>query len=356
MKFDRCFLLALFWCLTAQAGEGRLGWYSTIEAGTAQEVEKQLRLLLVERGLAFTSRPELFEILRQADATAGVLERAAVALEQGRKFHLGMELDKAAGAYQQSFQELAQGFAQHYQPGLLAEPLLQLGVAHFEAGRKEEAAAFFRQAWLLSPGLQLAGGYFSPRVRDFFAKTTADLKAPSPSLIEPKTAARICKAARLEALLVIQQEEAGGELLVRVAIFDCPQEKYLQLESAVAGSEGAASLLAERLFPACARLGGLPVATAKEDAGTTISESEAGFAESADAGQLDDATSKTEAEKAVAGHADGGLEIPPEGTLPPTPWYVKHWWIWPVAAAVVGSAVALPLTVFRRDVVDVHVR
>ncbi|MBW1808341.1 MAG: hypothetical protein JRJ87_09120, partial [Deltaproteobacteria bacterium] len=37
------------------------------------------------------------------------------------------------------------------------------------------------------------------------------------------------------------------------------------------------------------------------------------------------------------------------------PWYIRHWWIWPVAAAVIGTAVALPLTVFRRDVVDVNV-
>jgi tetratricopeptide (TPR) repeat protein len=356
MKVEIFFLLALCCCAVARAGEGRLGWYSTSEAGASQEVEKQLQLFLAGRGLTFTSRQELFEILRRVDTSSGVLERAAAALEEGRQLHLGMELDKAAAAYQRCYQELLQGLAQYYRPGLLAEPLLQLGVAHFEAGRKEQAAAFFRQAWTFSPGLQLAGGYFSPRVRDFFARTTADLKVTSPSLIEPGAAARICQAAGLQGLLVVQQERAGEELLLRFAVFDCRQTKYLQLESAVVGGEEAARLLAERLFPACARLAGLPPAGEERDGGTQVSEGAAEPGLSPDAGQEDGASALAELDRTMAGHPDGGVEIPPEGTPPPAPWYLKHWWIWPVAAAIVGSAVALPLTVFRRDVVDVHVR
>jgi hypothetical protein len=56
--------------------------------------------------------------------------------------------------------------------------------------------------------------------------------------------------------------------------------------------------------------------------------------------------------------ADAGLPLtadPGLGPIDETPWYWKHWWIWPVAAGVIAAAVALPLTVFRKDVVDVQV-
>jgi len=53
---------------------------------------------------------------------------------------------------------------------------------------------------------------------------------------------------------------------------------------------------------------------------------------------------------------DGGLLPPDEGAVtPPDPWYVRHWWIWPAAAAVIGAAVAVPLLVERREVVDIRV-
>jgi hypothetical protein len=242
---------------------------------------------------------------------------------------------------------------------MLAEPLLQLGVAQHQAGDKAAARKSFMRVASLAPRLELARGYYSPRIRRAFAAARAELEPRRPGVPRPELLARLCAAAGLRALLVATHERLGDRPLVRLSLFDARAAGFVAVETVLIEGESAGRAgadLADRLRPALAALAGLP--RPQPDAGAPAVDG--GVVESAP-GDGRDGGRDAGADAAAAGPppADAGpLAGFDAGSAPDEPgWAVRHWWIWPVAAAVVaGVAITLPLTVFSEDVVDVRVR
>jgi hypothetical protein len=334
---------------------GRIGPGPSVAAmalGAAQGALERLEL-------GWLSHDELLERLRRHDRDAGLLAEAGRHLQRGRKLHLGLKLDQARDAYRRALAVLERGFSRFYAPDMLAEPLLQLGVAQHQAGDKAAARKSFMRVASLAPRLELARGYYSPRIRRAFAAARAELEPRRPGVPRPELLARLCAAAGLRALLVATHERLGDRPLVRLSLFDARAAGFVAVETVLIEGESAGRAgadLADRLRPALAALAGLP--RPQPDAGAPAVDG--GVVESAP-GDGRDGGRDAGADAAAAGPppADAGpLAGFDAGSAPDEPgWAVRHWWIWPVAAAVVaGVAITLPLTVFSEDVVDVRVR
>ncbi len=326
-------LLFLFWTFfagqpgAASAEAPVVGLYviNLSDLSAARPAVDSVRSGLADLPLRLVATAELKSLLKEYDRKQGLLEQAGKLLSQGRELHLGMKLDKAAEYYNQAAETLARGFARYYEPGIEAEPILQLGVALFQTGKKDEARRAFQRAVALVPGLQMSEGYYSPSVRQAFEKARADLGPLRPGIPSPNEAKRISAAADLRALLVVSIERLGDRPMLRVSLFDPRSAGYTRVETAVLAADKPAAVgieLAQRLGDTLCATVGVKFIT-------------------------------------LPLPADGGLGMPdggiPAADVDSRPWYVKNWWIWPLAAAVIGTAIALPLTVFRRDVVDINV-
>jgi hypothetical protein len=304
-----------------------IGWYvigvpSTSVAqpaveGAKAEIEKlKIRLVVTS---------EIKSFLRELDKRNGLPEKAGQLISKGREFHLGMKLAQAIDHYRKASEVLGNGYVQYYDPGMLAEPILQLGVALFQGNKKDEARKAFMRAASLVPSLQMSEGYYSPSVRQAFARARTELGALEPTIPRPGEIGRICEAAGLKGMVVLSVERLGDRPMLRMALFDTRIKSFRKVETAVLDEKNAEAVgqeVAKRIRQDVATAAGVSFAieVPKPDGGI--------------------------------GLPDGGVAQVDEDL---DPWYVRHWWIWPVAAAVIGTAVALPLTVFRRDVVDVNV-
>ncbi|HOX44919.1 MAG TPA: hypothetical protein PK668_15070 [Myxococcota bacterium] len=359
--------LALGLPVAAPAAEP-IGWLEILPPGpgAAGPAALAAREALGTRGLPLLGSEELLGRLRAADLAAGRVQAAGRLLAEGRQLHLGLKLPEALERYRQAVALLEEGCVRFYEPGRLAEPVLQIGVAEHQAGHRAEAEKAFMRAAALAPGLELDEGYYSPGVRAAFLAARERLGPLSPGSPRPEELLRMCQAAGLRGLVVVSSERVGDRPVLRLALFDATRARFVALENSMldeaeVGDGGA--LLAERLWPQARVLAGIP-----EDG-----------ADGSD--QVDGVDEVDEVDGSVDGGVDGGVDevdgsdgsvgsigseeplaiLPPDGGPPPLEeeppaWYVQHWWIWPVAAAVLGVAIALPLTVFREDVVDVRVR
>ncbi len=350
---------------TAVEQTATVGWLGRIGSGpsVAAMALGAAQGALARLELDWLSHDELLERLRRHDRDAGLLAEAGRYLQRGRKLHLGLELDQAREAYRRALAVLERGFSRFYAPDMLAEPLLQLGVAQHQAGDKAAARKSFMRVASLAPRLELARGYYSPRIRRAFTAARAELEPRRPGVPRPELLARLCAAAGLRALLVATHERLGDRPLVRLSLFDARAAGFVAFESAMIDAENAGRAgadLADRLRPALAALAGLP--RPQPDAGAPAVDGgvpQPGPADGGRDGGSDGGIDAGADAAAAAAPADGGpLAGFDAGAAPDEPsWAVRHWWIWPVAAAVVaGVAVTLPLTVFSEDVVDVRVR
>jgi tetratricopeptide (TPR) repeat protein len=323
-------------------GPVRIGWFEVVPAGPSVT---GIALEAARRSLAglpadWLRAPELLEALRAWDREQGLLSKAGGHLQKGRKLHLGLKLDEAQAAYRAAIAELEKGFARYYAPSVLAEPLLQLGVARFQAGQKAEATKTFMRVAALAPQLKLAQGYYSPSVRKAYQEAVEGLGPREPGLPTPDELGRICQALGLAGLVTAEAERLGDRPLLKLGVFDAKARAFVTLETAVLAddaSDKAGRDLADRLEPALADAFGLQ-----------RPETEA-------APGLDGGVAAEEPLEVP----DAGLAVADVAPADPGPhWAVEYWWIWPVVGGVVAAslAVALPLTVFREDVVDVRVR
>jgi len=312
----------------AEAVPQPVGWYEVSVPGVSvtRPAIQRSRDTLSRLPIRLVGLEEFSKYLKKLDQQSGVLEQAGELLKKGKELHLGLKLSRAEDLYRQAIAKLDGSFARYYQPELLAEPVLQLGVAQFQAGRKDQARRAFMRAIGLSPGLKLAEGYYSPSVRSAFEEARRELGKLEVELPPPGEMDRICKAALLRAMVVLSVERLGDRPLLRLSLFDPGSGKYTAVETTVIEEKNAAEAgqqVAERLSGKLAAAVGISY------------------------------QAKPEVPDGGVGLPDGGVET---GETP-DPWYVRHWWIWPVTAAVIaGVAVTLPLTVFREDVVDVRVR
>ncbi len=329
---------------------GRVGPGPSVAAKALGAAQGALQRLELE----WLSQDELLERLRRHDRDAGLLTEAGRHLQRGRKLHLGLKLDQACEVYRQALAVLERGFSRFYAPDMLAEPLLQLGVAQHQAGDKAAARKSFMRVASLAPRLELARGYYSPRIRRAFAAARAELEPRRPGVPRPELLARLCAAAGLRALLVASHERLGDRPLLRLSLFDARAAGFMAFESVMIDAENAGRAgadLADRLRPALAALAGLP----RPQPDAAVPAGDGGVAATAPADGGVDADGVAPPPAAADGGPLAGLDA---GAAPDEPsWAVRHWWIWPVAAAVVaGVAITLPLTVFSEDVVDVRLR
>jgi tetratricopeptide (TPR) repeat protein len=339
-------------------GSRALGWLEVFPAvpSAALPAVRVTREELAARGLELLDQAEVFARLREDDRGRGLEVEAGRLLAEGRQLHLGLKLDEAAERYRQAVEVLERGFARFHAPGQLAEPLLQLGVAEFQAGRKESAERAFMRVIALAPELTLAEGYYSPSVRAAFQAARERLGPLEPGIPMPEELDRMCRATGLAGILAADGERVGDRPVARLALFDGRRRRFVALESAVIQEgqwQAVGRQLAQRLWPRAAALAGLPLEP--PDAGPVSDGEDALEDRPAQDGGLGAESALDAGEDLRIAPLDaglGGLEDEP----PPEPWYTRHWWIWPVAAVVVGAAIALPLTLLREDVVDVRIR
>lgn len=340
-----------------------MAWLTRTTAGpsfssqTLAAVMDQLKTLDVK----WITSSSLLMSLRQKDEQDGILAQARLHLKQGRKLHLGLNLDKAVSEYRKSVELMEQGFALYYEPKLLADPLLQLGVAQYQAGDRVMAKQAFMRVAALTPDLKLAEGYYSPSIRKAYSEAVRGLGLREPTIPSPGELRRICEALDIRGLVVASSERLGDRPLLRLGVFDRSYGSFVDVETVVLGDQDtgkAGEQLAKRLRPALAGMLGLRLAQAN-DKGGQVESDEPGLAEgdSSDGGMSDgNADGAGQGVDLGLGQADGSIPGAELGSGEQS-WAVRYWWIWPAAAVVLTSiAVALPLTVFREDVVDVKVR
>jgi tetratricopeptide (TPR) repeat protein len=351
-------LVLLFPALLAQVVEPapKVGWFvvSVPTVSVAQPAVLKAKEEFSTLPMQWTGRDELHQTLKEQDRKAGILDEAGRLLKDGRELHMGLKLWEAAELYRQAIEKLEQGFVRYYDPGRLAEPVLQLGVALLQLNEKDKARKAFMRAAALAPALQLSEGYYSPSVRKAFSRAKEELGTLQPGIPPPQELARMCQTAGLSGMIVVSLEHLGDRPLLRIALFDAKSSRFVAVETAVL-EEATAAKAGEEM---AARL--------KDDVASTIGVAvEAEPAPpSPDAGAVEEpqAEEPAPAEETLAAAEEPPREVPDAGIPfdhetppPPPPWYIKHWWIWAVTAAVIGTAVALPLTVFREDVVNVRI-
>jgi tetratricopeptide (TPR) repeat protein len=308
----------------------KFGWLEVALSAdrTTLQAVKAARKTVEKLPIELLPEDRLYKMLKEVDGRREVLSQAGKLIKQGKVKHLGLHLKEAVEAYQSAIDILEAGFVRYYDPGFLAEPVLQLGVALFQDGQIGFAQKAFQRALVLVPNLQLAEGYFGPRVRKLFDQVRKQQSFFQEEIPTPKEIGRIGAALSLHGILVVSIEPLGKKPVLRLALFETATDHYCAVETAMLDA-GLAKLVGEelalRLKQAIVSVAGVSVVP-QDDVEET-------------------------------NQPDGGIVLVQDDyDLPPVdPWYKKHWWIWPVAAAVVGAAVALPLTVFRRDVVDVRV-
>ena len=355
----------------------RVGWFVVLqskETGRASEEEDSKTLLYskaVEAArktiqslkVELVDNQKLNAELRAVDNKRGVQKEAGKLLARGRELHLGLKLEQAVDWYGRAIGKLEQGFPRYYDPGLMAEPILQLGVALFEANQKDAARKAFMRVVTLVPGLQLSEGYYSPSIRKAFNQARSDLGVLRPGSPSPLESQRICQALNLKGLLTASAETLGDRPLLRLALFDVKTRNYSAVETMVLNESTAAvggREVAQRLLPSVASMAGVawlqPVDHKDIDGGVSSNSGEIAKDGDPDFPQEHLAEKRKESGAETPDGGVGFLDLSQDSVPSAEPWYQKYWWVWPVAAVVVGTAVALPLTVFRQDVVDVNVQ
>ena len=345
----------LFSAILAQTGEPSVGWFEVSVPGVsvARPALDKAHAEFSKLPLKLVGREELNQVLKARDRTQGILSEAGKLLKDGRDLHMGLKLWEAAELYRQSVEKLEQGFVRYYDPGRLAEPILQLGVALLQLNQKDKARKSFMRAAALAPGLQLSEGYYSPSVRKAFKKAKEELGELQPGIPPPKELSRMCQAAGFSGMIVASLERLGDRPLLRIALFDAKQNRFVAVETAVLEEKTAAKSgeeVATRLKDNLAAVIGAPV-----EAEPPPPAPDAGVAEEPQPEEEPAPVEEPPYEEPTQASPDAGIPLDFETPPPPTPWYIKHWWIWAVSAAVIATAITLPLTVFREDVVDVRV-
>ena len=311
--------------------------------------------------------------LKEKDQEAGLMDEVGRLLRRGRELQLGLKMEEALVEYRQALRRLEVGYIRYYEPARLAEVLLAMGVAQHQLGRAEDARKAFMRALALAPGLKLAKGYYGPSVRQVFAEARIALGPLRPGVPQPVEIDRLCRASKLDAMIVAWVERMGQRSFFRLSLFDAKQGQFVAVESGFlveAQAEQVGREQARRLQESLVELLGLCVESI--DAGSLVAEPDAGedVDGAGDAGVASDAGDTADGGVLSSSRPDGGvlsgsdagpvwldgLTTRPKVGDDDEAWYTKHWWIWPAAAVVVGTAIVLPLTVFREDVVDVQVR
>jgi len=310
-----------------------IGWMTFAErADEADPLWRQAREALAQERFRWLTEAEIGETLREVDGQEGRMEKAKTLIRQGEELQLALDLEAAWEEFHRAETLLEEGFVRYYEPALLAQAVLRQGVVRQLQGDLPSARLFFQRALRLAPDLKLSLAYFSPSVRKAFLQASQEM-IPEPArapLDEERK--RLCQAAELPALLLVEHHPGQPEEW-RLSLFLSSSAKTV-LQLSPRRTERGLSLNAEDI----------------ELLRTTVARG-TGVGLAPGPRKLQGLAGGPPRSAWPLGPKDAS---PPRGASGPRPWYIRHWWIWPTVAVVAGLSVALPLTVFRSDVVEVE--
>jgi hypothetical protein len=262
--------------------------------------------------------PALITLMRQADDTSGVRNRAARLAEEGRKAQLALQYDQAQERFTAALSSLKKSFVRHYDPRVLAQIHLLLGVLALNKTRPDLARQEFVNALHLDPTLK-PDAHFSPQVRSAYEEAARSLPPrPAPPTGDVQ---RIIGLAGAKIALVLSVQGVGEQSLVKAALFQDQKRSYTSVESVLLNPANAGAArqrareLGKRLRQSVEAL--LPAPASRP---------------------------------VVVKIKKKPIPKPPP---PPKPWYLR-WYTWVAAGAVVATAIIVPLAV-REEHVGVDV-
>ena len=261
--------------------------------------------------------PALHPLLRQADDKAQVRERARVLVEEGRQALVALDHALAKAKLTAALEVLEKSFLRFYDPRVVAEARVLLGVAAVDMARPDLARQDFVAALNLDPQLKL-DAHYSPQVRAAFAEAGSNLPAPPPPPADSLRRVVQLAGAGTRAVVVLSVEPAGERFLLKGALYADAKGSYTGVESRLIDPANPSGVteearkvgaqmrrMAESFYPAAPRI----VIVKKKDDRVPVNP-------------------------------------PPKKR----PWY-KRWYVWAAVAGVVATAgIALPLSLRSKHV------
>jgi hypothetical protein len=264
--------------------------------------------------------PGLVPLMQQEDAKAGLRTKGAELMEEGRKAMVALDKETALARLNEARGLYRKGFVRYYDPRVLAQVHLLLGVLALEhQARPDLARQELVEVHHLDPGFTL-DAHYSPAVRAAFQDAARGLPprpAPPPEDLE-----RLTRLAGARAGLVLTIQDTGEQSLVQGSLFLQEKGAYTKVESRLLDTSDPG-----RQKRQAGALGALLLAAL-----------EAHYP----------APKKPEQKKPKK-----KIVKPPPP--PPTPWYLR-WYTWTAVGVVAATAaIVLPLTL-RTETSDVIVK
>ncbi len=175
----------------------------------------------------------LYPLMRQSDEEKQVRSRVAALVEEGRQALVTLEHSLAKTKLSGALELLEGSYIRHYDPRVLAQVRVLLGVIELHMARPDLARQELVAAHHLDPTYTL-DAHYSPQVRAAFKEAGQNLPPyPAPSIKELK---RIVALARSKVALVLSVEPAGERDLYKGAIYLDEQSAYTAVESRLVNS------------------------------------------------------------------------------------------------------------------------
>jgi hypothetical protein len=259
-------------------------------------------------------------LMRQADDVARTRERSRVLTEDGRQALVALDHALARRKLGEALALLEKSFIRHYDPRVLAEVRVLLGVAALEVARPDLARQEFVEAHHLDPSFRL-DAHYSPQVRAAFAEAGQNLSAaPAPPADDLVRLARLTGA---RTVLLLSLEPAGERALLRGALFSAQRSRFTAVESRLI------DVSSDRTTAEGARALGAQLRR----------QAEAGY-------PLPPPPATTRAATRP--------RLPPPPPPPPRPWYLR-WYTLAAVGAALTAAVVVPIAL-RQERVGVTAR
>jgi len=261
----------------------------------------------------------LLPLMRQADDAAKVRMRATVLVEEGRQALVALDHNRAKDNFLAALSLFEKSFIRYYDPRLVAEVRVLLGVTALHMARPDWAYQEFVEAHHLAPTFKL-DAHYSPQVRSAFNE--AGQKMSPPPAPSTEDLHRIVRLAESRVALVLSVESTGERELIKGALYLDDKRSYTGVESRLVNPADGSSIstearalgiqmrkMVERYFPGAAK--GWKVVRPKEDRLKT--------------------------------------PLPLARSRPAKPWYLR-WYTLAAAGIILSTAITLPLVLEREYV------
>jgi hypothetical protein len=202
-------------------------------AGEAIAASTRYRMLLL---------PALHPLFRQADDKTQVRTRATVLINEGRQALIALDHTLANAKLSAALDVLERSFLRFYDPHVIAQVRVLLGVAAVDQARPDLARQHFVEALYLDPALKL-DAHYSPQVRTVFTQVAQYLPpAPTPPAASLR---RVVRLAQAKLALVLSVEDAGEQVLLKGAMYSDDAGSYTGVESLLVDPRVSTSLAAK---------------------------------------------------------------------------------------------------------------